>query len=105
MTQSIIVAMGFATTFLFAITAALIWAITGGVASALGVGLFCAFWGGPAFGVIAGGAAHSLASDRHDRLTAEATTQGLEAAFSADAIDDAQSAAVSNRRTEAHAGV
>lgn len=62
--QSIITATILVSTILFVSTSVLTWIIVGGVLNSLGVGLFCAFWGGPGFGVIAGGAAYSLAAAR-----------------------------------------
>jgi hypothetical protein len=40
------------------------WLLMGRLADGLGLGLFAAFWGGPGFGVMAGGAVYALSQER-----------------------------------------
>jgi hypothetical protein len=43
------------------------WLMLGRPADGLGLGLFAAFWGGPGFGVMAGGAVYALSQERAAR--------------------------------------
>jgi hypothetical protein len=53
----------------------IIWAVTGSFLIGLGVGGFCALWGGPGFGIMAGSAAHAMAEERAERLAARRAHQ------------------------------
>jgi hypothetical protein len=52
--------------FLVAVTFA-VWVPTGDLVEALGLGLFASFWGGIGFGLLAGGAVHTLGQERAAR--------------------------------------
>lgn len=41
------------------------WAVTGSFGQGAVLGAFCALWGGPGFGIMAGSAAHALRAERH----------------------------------------
>lgn len=53
-----------ASIIIFVSFATLVLAVGGDAVDAVGGGLFCTFWGGPGFGVMAGGAAHAVSMDR-----------------------------------------
>ena len=46
------------------------WAATGELVDGLGVGFFAAAWGGPGFGLMAGGAAYTISQERVARAEA-----------------------------------
>lgn len=48
--------IGLATIIMFVGVGVPMWLLTGQVWDGLGLGAFCAFWGGPGFGLMAGGA-------------------------------------------------
>lgn len=52
---------------MFLLTGLPMWAITGQVWDGIGLGAFCAFWGGPGFGVMAAGVSWTHKCERHDR--------------------------------------
>jgi hypothetical protein len=50
----------------------IVWAVTGSFLIGLGVGGFCALWGGPGFGIMAGSAAHAMAEEKAERRARQA---------------------------------
>lgn len=58
-------------TFVITVGIALaVWVTRGELLQGLGLGLFCALWGGPGFGLMGGGAVHALSQERAARLAA-----------------------------------
>lgn len=64
MTRAIVAGAVTSSTLVFALTGALVWSVDGSVVNGIGIGLFCAFWGGLGFGVMGGGIAHAFALER-----------------------------------------
>lgn len=65
MARALIWGIVIATIAMFVGTGALLLVLDGELINAVGIGLFCAFWGGLGFGVMAGGAANAIAEERH----------------------------------------
>ncbi len=54
--RTMLLSIGWTTIAMFVLTGAPIWLLTGEVWNGIGLGSFCAFWGGPGFGTMVGGA-------------------------------------------------
>ena len=64
---SVVIVVVLAFLGVFAIAAGITFAGGGSIAGALGVGLFCAIWGGPGFGVMVAGARYTSRWERDTR--------------------------------------
>lgn len=68
-----------AATIIFMSSATATWAVTGSVVNGLAVGAYSALWGGPGFGVIAGGVGYFMSLDRQETIVRhEAAKRSLE---------------------------
>jgi hypothetical protein len=72
--KAVVVGVVGGTIAIFLLVALGVWGITGSFGGGAVMGAFCALWGGPGFGIMAGSAGHALQAERRPVVTVPAST-------------------------------
>ena len=64
--RTMVASIAWTTLVMLVATGAPMWWLTGDIWNGIGLGAFCAFWGGPGFGTMAGGVIWTMRQERNE---------------------------------------